>query len=57
MVAIARASHQDASRLLLDEPTRGVDVGTKAEVYRLMVSAAAKGRNSFVISYFRELLE
>lgn len=57
-VALARALHQDAKCLLLDEPTRGVDVGTKAEIYRLIGEAAAEGRAVvFVSSYFRELLE
>jgi ribose transport system ATP-binding protein len=57
-VAIARVLHQDAQCLLFDEPTRGVDVGTKAEIYRLMGKAAAEGRAVvFVSSYFRELLE
>jgi ribose transport system ATP-binding protein len=57
-VAIARAWHQNADCLLLDEPTRGVDVGTKAEIYRLIGQAAAEGRAVvFVSSYFRELLE
>lgn len=57
-VAIARILHQDANCLLLDEPTRGVDVGTKAEIYRLMGEAAAAGKAIvFVSSYFRELLE
>ncbi len=50
--------HQDAACLLFDEPTRGVDVGTKAEIYRLMGQAAAERRAVlFVSSYFRELLE
>lgn len=57
-VAIARVLHQDADCLLFDEPTRGVDVGTKAEIYRLMGQAAAERRAVlFVSSYFRELLE
>jgi ribose transport system ATP-binding protein len=57
-VAIARVLHQDADCLLLDEPTRGVDVGTKAEIYRLIGEAAAAGKAIvFVSSYFRELLE
>jgi ribose transport system ATP-binding protein len=57
-VAIARVIHQDAVCLLFDEPTRGVDVGTKAEIYRLMGEAAAENRAVvFVSSYFRELLE
>jgi len=56
-VAIARVLHQDADILLLDEPTRGIDVGTKAEVYRLIGEAAARGKAViFVSSYFTELL-
>ncbi|MBI5864162.1 MAG: sugar ABC transporter ATP-binding protein [Planctomycetes bacterium] len=35
-VAIARLLHADAAVLLLDEPTRGIDVGSKAEIYRLI---------------------
>ncbi len=56
-VAIARVMHQDADVLLLDEPTRGIDVGTKAEIYRLMGQLAAEGKAViFVSSYFTELL-
>jgi ribose transport system ATP-binding protein len=56
-VAIARVLHQAADVLLLDEPTRGIDVGTKAEIYRLMGEAAAQGKGIiFVSSYFTELL-
>jgi ribose transport system ATP-binding protein len=56
-VAIARVLHQDADVLLLDEPTRGIDVGTKAEIYRLMAAQAAAGKAViFVSSYFTELL-
>ena len=29
--------------LIVDEPTRGIDVGTKAEVHRLMSALAAEG--------------
>lgn len=39
---IARWMSRDTKVLLLDEPTRGIDVGTKAEVYKL-VRAAADG--------------
>jgi ribose transport system ATP-binding protein len=35
-VALARLLHHDVDVLLLDEPTRGIDVGSKAEIYRLM---------------------
>ncbi len=56
-VALARVLHQDADCLLLDEPTRGVDVGTKAEIYRLIGETAASGKAVvFVSSYFQELL-
>lgn len=57
-VALARVLHQQADVLLLDEPTRGVDVGTKAEIYRLMGEWAVQGKAViFVSSYFTELLE
>lgn len=56
-VAIARVLHQEADILLLDEPTRGIDVGTKAEIYRLMGEQAASGKAIiFVSSYLTELL-
>lgn len=56
-VALARVLHQDADVLLLDEPTRGIDVGTKAEIYRLIGQLAARGKAViFVSSYLPELL-
>lgn len=56
-VAIARVLHQQADVVLLDEPTRGIDVGTKAEIYRLMGELAAEGKAIlFVSSYLTELL-
>ena len=56
-VAIARVLHQEADILMLDEPTRGIDVGTKAEIYRLMGEQAAAGKAIiFVSSYLTELL-
>jgi ribose transport system ATP-binding protein len=56
-VAIARVLHQDATVLLMDEPTRGIDVGTKAEIYRLMGELASEGKCIlFVSSYLPELL-
>ena len=49
--------HQEADVLLLDEPTRGIDVGTKAEIYRLIGELAAAGKAIiFVSSYLPELL-
>lgn len=56
-VAIARVLHQEADILLLDEPTRGIDVGTKAEIYRLVGELAAAGKSIlFVSSYLPELM-
>ena len=40
---IARALASKPRLLLLDEPTRGIDVGAKAEIYRLLRGLAAEG--------------
>ena len=56
-VALARLLDMDVEVLLLDEPTRGVDVGSKADIYRLMGELAARGKALvFVSSYIPELL-
>ena len=56
-IAIARVLHQQADILLLDEPTRGIDVGTKSEIYRLMGELAAEGKAIiFISSYLTELM-
>jgi ribose transport system ATP-binding protein len=56
-VALARLLHHGVDVLLLDEPTRGVDVASKAEIYRLMGELAARGKAIlFVSSYLPELL-
>lgn len=36
--------------LLLDEPTRGIDVGAKYEIYQLIIDSANKGRSIIVVS-------
>jgi len=36
--------------LLLDEPTRGIDVGAKYEIYQLIINLAAKGKGIIVVS-------
>jgi ABC-type sugar transport system ATPase subunit len=57
-VALARCLAADAKVLLLDEPTKGVDVGARAEVYRLIDEAAANGAAVLVVSsYNSELIE
>ena len=56
-VALGRLLHQQADILLLDEPTRGVDVASKSEIYRLLGELAAQGKAIlFVSSYLPELL-
>jgi ribose transport system ATP-binding protein len=47
---LARWLLADAQVLLLDEPTRGVDVGTRAEMYRLVRDLAAQGRAVVIVS-------
>ena len=37
-VAFARIVHQQADVLLLDEPTRGIDVASKAQLYEAVVA-------------------
>ncbi|HEY1065844.1 MAG TPA: sugar ABC transporter ATP-binding protein [Pirellulales bacterium] len=56
-VVIARWLELTPPILLLDEPTRGVDVGAKEEIYRLMEQIAAKGAAVlFVSSELQEIL-
>jgi ribose transport system ATP-binding protein len=56
-VAIARLLHQDADLLLLDEPTRGIDIGTKAQIYRLIGELASQGKAIILVSsYLPELM-
>ena len=56
-IALGRLLHHEANILLLDEPTRGIDVGSKAQIYRLMNDLAGRGKAViFVSSYLPELL-
>jgi ribose transport system ATP-binding protein len=55
-VAIGRLLHQEADILLLDEPTRGIDIGSKADVYDTIARQAAAGRAILIVSsYLPEL--
>ena len=42
-VAVARLLHHDVDVLVLDEPTRGIDVASKAEIYRLIDELVSTG--------------
>src|SRR5205807_2897133 len=41
-IALARLLHHGVDILLLDEPTRGIDVGSKAQIYQLIDQLALK---------------
>lgn len=57
-VAFARLLAADCSVLLLDEPTRGIDVRTRAEIHDLLRERAASGAAVLVVSsQLPELLE
>lgn len=47
---IARWMGRETRVLLLDEPTRGIDVGTKAEIYKLIRAAADAGTAVLLVS-------
>jgi rhamnose transport system ATP-binding protein len=49
-VVLAKWLATDPKVLIIDEPTRGIDVGTKAEVHRLMSELAAQGLAVLMIS-------
>jgi ribose transport system ATP-binding protein len=56
-LALARLLHHDVDVLLLDEPTRGIDVRSRAEIYRLIDELALAGKAVLVVSsHFPELL-
>jgi ribose transport system ATP-binding protein len=56
-VALARLLHHDVDVLLLDEPTRGIDVASKAQIYQVIDDLARAGRAVLLVSsYLPELL-
>jgi ribose transport system ATP-binding protein len=63
-VALARLLHHDVDVLLLDEPTRGIDVGSKAQIYALIDALVSSRQPAgraprailLVSSYLPELL-
>jgi ribose transport system ATP-binding protein len=56
-VAFARLLHHDADVLLLDEPTRGIDVASKTQIYELIDRLAAQGKAILMVSsYVPELI-
>ncbi len=49
-VVIARWLNNDCNILIFDEPTRGIDVGAKSEIYELMKQLTAQGISIIMIS-------
>ncbi|HEY9575311.1 MAG TPA: sugar ABC transporter ATP-binding protein, partial [Lachnospiraceae bacterium] len=49
-VVIAKWLIQDCDILIFDEPTRGIDVGAKSEIYHLMNELVAEGKSIIMIS-------
>ena len=49
-VILARWLLTDPTVLLLDEPTRGIDVGAKYEIYQLILDLAKKGKTVIMVS-------
>ncbi|MDY3751293.1 ATP-binding cassette domain-containing protein, partial [Christensenella minuta] len=49
-VVIAKWLVRNCDILIFDEPTRGIDVGAKSEIYKLMNQLAAEGKSIIMIS-------
>ncbi len=56
-VILARWLLTDPQYLILDEPTRGIDIGTKTEIQKLVLKLAAEGKScTFISSEIDEML-
>jgi ribose transport system ATP-binding protein len=56
-IALARLLEHEVDLLLLDEPTRGIDIGSKAEIYKVIDALALQGKAILLVSsYLPELL-
>lgn len=49
-VILAKCMMTDPKILIMDEPTRGIDVGAKYEIYKLMVRFAKEGKGLIMVS-------
>lgn len=55
-IAFARLLLHDSDVFFLDEPTRGIDIGSKTEIYKIIMELAAKGKAIVMVSsYLPEL--
>ena len=56
-IILARALAQKTDCLILDEPTRGIDIGTKTEIQKLVLKLADEGKSLiFISSEIEEML-
>ena len=56
-IIVARALFAECDVVLFDEPTRGIDVGAKSDIFRLIGRMAAEGKGIVMVSsYLPELL-
>jgi ABC-type sugar transport system ATPase subunit len=49
-VVISKWLHRDCEILILDEPTRGIDVGAKREIYELICQLVQQGKTIIIVS-------
>ena len=49
-VVMAKWLYADSEVIMFDEPTRGIDIGSKEEIYKLMVELARQGKYQLMIS-------
>ena len=49
-VVVAKWLHRDSEVLIFDEPTRGIDVGSRAEIHDLIIRLADQGKSIVVVS-------
>ncbi|WP_054308186.1 sugar ABC transporter ATP-binding protein [Mesorhizobium sp. 1M-11] len=47
---LAKMMMLDPSIVIIDEPTRGIDIGTKEQIYKFIAGLAAEGRSIIVVS-------
>ena len=47
---LAKMMMLDPSIIIIDEPTRGIDIGTKEQIYKFIAGLAAEGRSIIVVS-------
>jgi ribose transport system ATP-binding protein len=55
-VLLARIIEQNADLILLDEPTKGVDIGAKSDIYQIIQTLADQGKCIIVVSSEEEEL-